>query len=951
MANLDDINSIINLDSIPTEVKDPVDPYTYIEFISRLEYENSSEVFLDYYKEYLTRWAAAKNKQGEVLTAKDLVQSQTIELLKTITTDYTTYEEQAFLAGLNWNFEDLSDPDEKIKAKNAIYSALPIFVSRLKDIVEFYKKKRTEATFAIRRNRIKGTKLSVEKIIFDKILAHLFTNNPDRVDYVQTYMNISIDNYVDVYSDYFDIDRATASTADYNDIDASLYFELESILSEMIYDGNVYLREIPLIAQLSIDLSADCVGDKAVLKANLLANRELCQISDSDKILLKKKLYQKYLGCDYYYLYKDDEGNVETAMFIKADEPTNNLLNQQTVDTPTNESGQLELLKNIGLFFKPSKTSLLRVNTVNFSYRIDEDKVQPGTIYIFPDPSIYGNVAFNSRAEYPYIMEYSFSDYVKNFNFGWAINDPSVVTDAQALYPYYSREQDIDKLNQNNDIVTDFDDLYNNGYIATLKSDLYGNKFAIFKEQNGKFAKDWDITPYDPILDSKTYFLEVNGGVIGEDDQSGTNNVPADKFEWTALNHYYKYFIEGALSSVSPRPFRAYIPDGATHGNSNLALNYEKFESYLGAANVDGCSFETVYTEYDSYDVGLDTPQVMYRVDDYASQILGSDDKPDYKANSELTFYDVEKKPGTIQVFVPTLQKSITIEEAFPWWKTSVDKEIYDFFVNNAVDIDLLENVFFIKAINPENGSVHYMFEAITFDESTSTFSQKFPNARTIFFHNEDLERSDETALYKDAFNIRTFNDLNPVHFEKNINIADKGSEVFYVERQNKAYFAVMNTKVVPKVVERAGTTIPMAIYYPDIYEIDLANFLCKKFYFWEYNALNEQQIESFKIPDSLYVDGYSVIQKAGTPYLTYCADTNTFMCSYTVYDVNQCAYVYKHFFRLGLNGVDYYGEIDSVTVDSTVYGPKNTGEVSVISPEDKDVVLYLNFDTNLVVS
>jgi hypothetical protein len=142
-----------------------------------------------------------------------------------------------------------------------------------------------------------------------------------------------------------------------------------------------------------------------------------------------------------------------------------------------------------------------------------------------------------------------------------------------------------------------------------------------------------------------------------------------------------------------------------------------------------------------------------------------------------------------------------------------------------------------------------------------------------------------------------------------------------------------------------------MAIYYPDIYEIDLANFLCKKFYFWEYNALNEQQIESFKIPDSLYVDGYSVIQKAGTPYLTYCADTNTFMCSYTVYDVNQCAYVYKHFFRLGLNGVDYYGEIDSVTVDSTVYGPKNTGEVSVISPEDKDVVLYLNFDTNLVVS
>lgn len=42
---------------------------------------------------------------------------------------------------------------------------------------------------------------------------------------------------------------------------------------------------------------------------------------------------------------KDSEGNITTDVFIKADNPSNNLLNQQTVDTPFTESKQLELLK------------------------------------------------------------------------------------------------------------------------------------------------------------------------------------------------------------------------------------------------------------------------------------------------------------------------------------------------------------------------------------------------------------------------------------------------------------------------------------------------------------------------------------------------------------------------------------------------------------------------------
>ena len=93
------------------------------------------------------------------------------------------------------------------------------------------------------------------------------------------------------------------------------------------------------------------------------------------------------------------------------------------------------------------------------------------------------------------------------------------------------------------------------------------------------------------------------------------------------------------------------------------------------------------------------------------------------------------------------------------------------------------------------------------------------------------------------------------------------------------------------------------------------------------------------------------MIQKAGNPCLTYSFDTNTFMLSYVLYDVNMCPYVYKHFFQLSVSGVELFREIDPDSLDSTVYSPAFTGQESVITPGDKTTTLYLNFNTNFIVS
>lgn len=71
-----------------------------------------------------------------------------------------------------------------------------------------------------------------------------------------------------------------------------IYFNLEETLSEILFDNNVYLKEIPLIAELAVDLAQDCVGELGTLKESLIVDNELCLISDEEKIELRKKIYK-----------------------------------------------------------------------------------------------------------------------------------------------------------------------------------------------------------------------------------------------------------------------------------------------------------------------------------------------------------------------------------------------------------------------------------------------------------------------------------------------------------------------------------------------------------------------------------------------------------------------------------------------------------------------------------
>ena len=485
LKSLSDLSSFIN-DS--PNAKDNERVFTYIEFVKEFGYDNSPGVFLNFYKEYLTSWNN-KKKNDIKKSSDDFVTEKMMEILKSITLDYSSYEEQDYISHVNWN--DMS----QVKGLVTYYSR------KIREITEFYRKKRNDSHLIVKRNSMRGSTKSIEEIIYNKILDFVFNNRHVIPSYnnIRRDLIVSVESFVDTYSEYFDIprnkdfsdrERQEMLSANMNDVDYRDYLEISLVMSELLFSGNVYLKEIPLIAQLGLDLSQSCVGDMLALKNTLVANTTINQIPLSEQVALKRKLYEKYLGCDLYYMYVDLQKNIKIDRLCKAKNPTGNLLNCGSVDTATIESGQLELLSHIGLFFKPDKTSILKVSAKDFTWNVNEDKIEADTIYIFPDPSKYGDIGNNKNNSYPLIMEYKMDYDIRNISSGDSSDDPLLLITDQGWRTYYSKQDDDFKLINNINYEYAFTSLVNKGIISSYQTDVWGNQFGLFKGCTEVYKKD-----------------------------------------------------------------------------------------------------------------------------------------------------------------------------------------------------------------------------------------------------------------------------------------------------------------------------------------------------------------------------------------------------------------------------------------------------------------------------
>ena len=530
--------------------KDNTAPFSFLQFITNTGVDYSPEIYNRFYLYYLEQWSNYKNN----ITSERSIEfiDLYVDFLKELTLTYSTQQELKFLSTLN--FKDPVDLD----------IAIPYYVEKIRQVILFYKSKRDTGKFVIERNKIKGSALSVEKALYEKIYDYVFSSEDtpfnSTINYslstLQTYLKIDILEFVDVYSEYFDIRASDIPFVEVNreDIEPNLFFDDPF----QVFNNKVFLNEIPIAVNATITYNAVCDPTNPLeLLRNDCENKD--GFSAEQKALLKINYLKKYSGVDMYYINTTTTPATSGILFT-ADNPTNNIQNLQNIYTPTAESNEIKLLRDIGLFFKPDKMGIFQINANNFTYEIKQD-LELDKVYVFPDPKIYGNVSINSSEDYPLVYIFDNRPEIKNASSSFASGDPYIRGTEQTFSPYYTKEQTIRSADVSADEYSfNFNDLYNQGYITKYQTDIYGNEYALFKDSFGQSFKQIAEIETQPILNlllnghvfydfeegyNFNYSLTgINGSTIKSGLSTLTVNYPYSPSFLLSGSPYYLYFRE-----------------------------------------------------------------------------------------------------------------------------------------------------------------------------------------------------------------------------------------------------------------------------------------------------------------------------------------------------------------------------------------------------------------------
>jgi hypothetical protein len=516
--------SITNPNIARDEARDIAQPFSFLDFINFTKVDYTPDEYSRFYTSYIKQWYS--NKDLTQQEQEDEFKAFYTNFIQEIVLNFTTESERRFLSKI-----DYSSPTD-------LDVVLPFYANKIREIVIFYKNKREEGKYVIDRNKMKGSSSGVERAIFDNIYNFLFGSQDTlstsniQLSSLITKLDIDIEEYIDIYGDYFDLPRTrncdhsdapdSISTeneirqelysSNVNDIDPDYYFDPDAIKA---LTTNVFLSTVPAfyINPPNVEVFVDNVCDPNNALNEAIDSRTKGSLTPSDIYSLKRALISKYCSADFYYINTTTSPPTSGILFT-AQNPTNNILNIQTADTATVESNEIRLLKDIGLFFKPNKHGLFKVSADKSEYQIDVNQLQDDQIYIFPDPKAYSNVSSNPQSAYPASFRFDYRDGIRNISSGIASGDPYVTNTHQTFNGYSSKESNNNNLSfyNENGYKFNFSDLYNQGLLQKVQYDIFGNEYGLFKTDS--LAKVEDLTNInilDLLLDGHLFFDRLEG--------------------------------------------------------------------------------------------------------------------------------------------------------------------------------------------------------------------------------------------------------------------------------------------------------------------------------------------------------------------------------------------------------------------------------------------------------
>jgi hypothetical protein len=670
-----------------TVVLDSSHPFSFVRWVeyNKILFTDISDL-LQRYQNYVTTWYEKKNEKPvvESITIKDLY----LNLLNEVIINYTTSDEKRFLKNI-----DPTNPRD-------LAIAVPFFAGKIKDICLYYATLRDKLPNTVVEYNLKGSNYGLESLIYNEISKTLEAQ--DIVDLIKT-INLSvssvrnniiveIEDIYDQYRNYLDVgtlpasayDAGTGFRGEYFDFNTSqinpkLYLDFDQAIIDAIKSYPFYL--IQLGDNFSVNYNVNNTN------LNFLKDKDFVNlINDSTDSNLnlntEASLTKKFIGTDYYYISTGSTGtNYVSGVLFSADSPFANYLNKNTPTVAAVPSLDfLSTAKNIGLFFKPDKIGLLTFANFSFTHSLCTVNLSSNSLYIFPDPDLYGKVSGNTKQDQYSPLTFTENsdilktDYTNSFKFGEAFNDPLVPT----LRGYQSREQTLNYSDQGlsryidpqeffagfkKDIWANKDTYplipaiefpidarvaslltFNNKTVVQYKSDVYGNSYGLYKIIGPPKDTADSIRALQRSKVSRD--CKILDGYLFYDNEQGYNfnyetNVPESGFTYSGVilktvNNIPPgsgYYTPGpTLSATSPLSASAY-------NNGIPEFNLDIIPAYVESYRFEPDNFCTDYSKT-SFDCNI-RDGFTFIAPNSALLVDYPSDNSDFNPETSQVYYDI----------------------------------------------------------------------------------------------------------------------------------------------------------------------------------------------------------------------------------------------------------------------------------------------------------------------
>jgi hypothetical protein len=556
-------NSITN--ALDDKKFDAQAPFSLIEFLNYTGAFEKTADELNLYNIYLRNWQNTANVRLTNINAD--LKTQFISFLSEVKIFYSTAEEKRYLNNIN-----LQD-DEQLSI------AIPFFARKIKDISQYFAKKRKEINRDVQYVKTKGSHTGLAAAIKVELLDIYSGDDvisgltiPENVGSFIDNISIEIESNYDTFNDYYDLDpnkepafydtisgnRYDYFTSNTNVISGAFYYDTEQAIKDIINTQGIVLKEIP---GLLVDFNTT---DTSSLPNTFFQDYQNTGSSNL-KYILQAELIQKYMGTDMYYISSNSNNQVLSGKMFDAANPHRNLLNINNASTIQVASDEIHSERAVGLFYKPTNYGIVKIDAA-FEPVLDTRTIEKDTIYMFPDPTRYGNIdgLGGSSRKSPFIFILKNIEF-KNSSSSFGKSLVKSNSDSQNFYSYSSLEQD--NFTQNN-----LTPLYGietgqlSGNIFKEIGDIYGNTYFIVNPTTILNRNIIGFTPTVPPLEiAPTEFVELPVG------ERSTINDKATETKTVLLYNTIRDTYETINSTLSSI-FNKYIYDSEIYNELNNSI-------------------------------------------------------------------------------------------------------------------------------------------------------------------------------------------------------------------------------------------------------------------------------------------------------------------------------------------------------------------------------------------